>query len=285
MCLPELRMKNFHRLPGRRFFRVVSRPHKFEESGDETGARFLRSGGPAFCEEAKGGNMRRRQRRNACLAGLMVCFFMLLMADRYTGSLVHEWLGCVLCILVVRHVWKNRHWYVALRRGRYTLFRCMSTVLNLLLSVASIGTLVSAVPISGHVFAFLGVEGALVYRTVHVFCAHWMFLLSAVHAGLYVCRVMPELRLLSGLHVGERGMRLFCAFFACYGAYAFLERGLGRVLTMRSSFMFWGAQESMPLFFLDYGAMFFLWALASFLLFRMYGNISCRRRVRPGTVI
>ena len=214
--------------------------------------------------------MKRWMTAKTLLDGALVFVFLLLMADRHTGNAVHEWLGLALTCLLFLHIWWNRRWFGALFSGRYSLFRTFRLVLNLFLAAMSLGTLASAVPNSGTLFSFMGFEGSLFCRTVHVFCAHWTFLLAAVHLGLYAYRVFPGSR----RHGAENGVyaragTFTCASFAFYGVYAFPQRELGSVLTMRSAFLFWEEQESFLQCFLEYGAVFFLCAWAAFFLSRL----------------
>ena len=195
------------------------------------------------------------------LDGVMAAVFLLLMAGRETGNVVHEWLGLGLACLAARHVRLNRHWFSAVPGGRYSLSRALRLVLNASLCLAFAGALVSAVPVSRTVFSFLGLEGGLFSRTLHVFSAHWAFFLAAFHAGLYGRRVpLPPWR---GGGAALRALFFFvCAAAALFGACAFPRRDMAYVLTMQSAFLAWGGQDGTASLLLDYGAMFFLlfWA-------------------------
>ena len=192
---------------------------------------------------------------------LMIVLFVLLMADVHTGNPVHEWMGILLSVSIMLHAWLNRAWYHSLRKGSYSVARTFRLVLNMLLLFFMAGTLASAVLISRTVFAFAEFEGALLARTVHVFCAHWCFLLAAVHLGMYGRRFCVALSQhislkLSGWH-GLIPSSLGIAA-AVYGVYAFYSRELIYSLTLRSAFMPWS--ESAVRFLLDYCAIFFLCA-------------------------
>ena len=65
----------------------------------------------------------------------------------------HEWLGIALFALFLFHTALNIRWYRALFRGRYPAKRVVQTVVNLALLIAMLGCVVSAVLISGTVFA------------------------------------------------------------------------------------------------------------------------------------
>ena len=198
---------------------------------------------------------------------VLLLLFLLLMAASHTGGAVHEWLGVLLTFALVLHAWLNRVWYKSLLKGRYNVTRTARLALNALLLLSLLGTLASAVPISRTVFAFLGLKGGLAARTIHVFCAHWCFLLAAVHLGVYGRRFcapfahFPVAPRPLGYRLTSSGLSVV---FALYGLHAFFQRELTFPLTMQSSFMLWS--ENAALFLLDYGAVFFLFAWTSFRL-------------------
>ena len=206
----------------------------------------------------------------------MLLLFLLLMAAPHTGSVAHEWLGVLLAAVFILHTWLNRVWYKSLSKGRYDAVRTARLVLNVLLLLSMLGTLASAVPLSRTVFAFTGFKGELSFRTVHVFCAHWCFLLAAIHLGIYGKRFCTALARRftfmrpSASPLVPTGLGLI---FAAYGIYAFLQRELTYPLTLRSSFMLWS--ENTALFILDYSSIFFLcaWTISSFSSFVHKWNI------------
>ena len=190
---------------------------------------------------------------------VMLLLLLLLMADRHTGNMAHEWLGVLLLTVILLHAWLNRTWFSTVRKGKYTLSRSIHLILNGLLFIFMAGTLASAVVISQTVFAFAGFRGELSFRTMHVFCAHWSFLLSAMHLGLYGRRFCRTLVSQAPHLCSEKNRYLFFglgATVSAYGVHAFQQRELIYSLTMRSSFMPWS--ENAALFLLDYSAIFFL---------------------------
>ena len=201
---------------------------------------------------------------------LLILLVLLLMAAPHTGSVAHEWLGVLLTAVFLAHTWLNRAWYKSLSKGRYNSTRTLRLALNVLLLLAMAGTLTSAVLISRTVFAFAGLKGELFFRAVHVFCAHWCFILAAVHLGLYSKRFcFPRKQRFSftppvSYRLAAYGMGIVVA---AYGIHAFLQRELIYPLTLRSSFMLWS--ENTVIFLLEYSSIFFLfvWLTIIFSLF------------------
>lgn len=190
---------------------------------------------------------------------LLLLLFILLMAAPHTGNSAHEWLGLCLAAVLLMHTHLNIVWYKTLFKGRYNAVRLVRLMLNAMLVLFMLGTLASAVPISRTLFSFAGFRGDLSFRTMHVFCAHWSFILAAVHLGMYGKRFrLPPGLLFSlprplGSRLATSGLSLA---FALYGVRAFFRNELFFPLTMQSSFMLWS--DSAALFILDYASIFFL---------------------------
>ena len=59
--------------------------------------------------------------------------------------------------LVIHHI-LNWKWYSSLFKGRYTIFRSLMTVVNILLFFAMAGMVVSGILLSREVFGFLNLR-------------------------------------------------------------------------------------------------------------------------------
>lgn len=198
--------------------------------------------------------MTKRMATALALDGTMTVFFLGLMADRYTGNGVHEWLGTGLCALVLVHVLLNRAWLAALPKtaGKYPVRALMMILAACFLA----GAVISAVPLSQTVFAFTGLSGSLFLRSVHTCFAYWAFLLAACHCGLCADRLWRVFfRFRQGGIVSVAG-RVAAALLAVYGAYVFVNRDVLLFLTMQSSFGVWQEGDGALKVFLEYLAMF-----------------------------
>lgn len=196
----------------------------------------------------------------------MVLLVLLLMADRHTGNAAHEWGGIVWLCLLLGHAWIHRGWCRAVFRGGGVLAAHPGRVLiTSALSVAVVGVTASAVPISHTVFAGMGGDGGLGARSVHVFCAHWCFLLAAAHLGLCWKRLpVRKVPLFQERRLFRLVFRAAPLVVAAYGAWAFLVREWVLPLTMNASFSAWTADDSAILLLLDSLAIFHLWAWGAY---------------------
>lgn len=118
------------------------------------------------------------------LNSIMMLGLVASMSYSLLGESVHEWVGTAVLVCFIWHLLRNRGWFSALRRGRYTGGRMVGNVVNGLILFTVLGLCVSSLMLSKYVFAFLPLslpEG--VGQTPHQVCAYWGFLLMAVHLG------------------------------------------------------------------------------------------------------
>lgn len=95
------------------------------------------------------------------------------MAYLLIGETEHEWMGTFLFSLFGLHHLLNVRWYGNLFRGRYTVYRAMQSVLNMLLFVSMGGCMISGMIISKEVFAFLPINGGRgLARKVHMLSSY-----------------------------------------------------------------------------------------------------------------
>ena len=115
----------------------------------------------------------------------MTALFLLLMGYHLFENVSHEWFGASVFILFLLHNALNYHWYKNLFRGKYTPARIFQTVINLLLWVAMLLNIASAVMLSRNVFLFLGLSNGSIGRKMHLAATIWSFLLIAMHFGMH----------------------------------------------------------------------------------------------------
>lgn len=151
---------------------------------------------------------------------IMSVLFLLSLAYPFTGNFPHEILGTALGICFILHNVLNIGWYASLLKGKYTPFRGVLTLVNLLLLGAMIGLCVTGIFLSREVFSFLELGGSWTARRLHSVFAYWGFILSAIHLGLNGGIIKPHLVPLQRIFP-KWTVRLTAWLAAGYGFFAF----------------------------------------------------------------
>lgn len=198
----------------------------------------------------------------------MIMMFILTMTDRYTGSRSHEYLGIILIVIFLIHLQLNMHWMKSIFRGHYNFLRFIRLIIILLLLSSVIGTVGSGIIISNIMFSFIKLQGSLTSRMLHIFFAHWSFILAGVHLG--VCWKNMSINHNQTIFISSKIFSiLIWIVLPAYGIYAFLHRELMYPLTMSSAFMVWNENDSILFFLLDYAAIFLMVARISYILYHL----------------
>lgn len=185
----------------------------------------------------------------------MTILLMLLMAFELIGRTAHEWIGAGMFVLFIFHHILNRKWTGNLLHGRYTPYRVLQTVSAVLVFLAMLGSMVSAVLISREVFAFLPISGGRSFgRTLHMLCAYWGFVLLSFHLGIHWNMILGMVGKLCGKPSKMRAglIRVAGVLVAAYGIYALIRRNILAYLFLRTQFVFFDFEEPLIFFFLDY---------------------------------
>lgn len=185
----------------------------------------------------------------------MTVVLLLLMAYSLIGERMHEWIGCSMFALFVIHHVLNIKWCRNLFRGRYTPFRIVQTLLVALMLCSMIGSMVSGIVLSRHVFADLPIEvGSAWARTVHMICAYWGFVFMSLHLGLHwnIMMGMGKKLFRKPSKVHSWIARSIAFTIAAYGVYAFGVRQIGEYMLLKTPFVFFDFDEPLFFFYLDY---------------------------------
>ena len=188
----------------------------------------------------------------------MIVFLLCLMAYQVTGEVLHEWIGMGMTVLVIFHQILNRKWYGALFKGKYNLYRTVTTVLNILLLASFALTAFCGMSMSGYAVPFLyGMAPISFVRRMHLSMSHWSFVLMGLHLGMHIPAVAAGLK-----DKAKTRMILVClfAFFAGIGLYLFLRSGMADYLFFRVPFAFLDYEKAGWLVFLENLLMLLFWA-------------------------
>lgn len=198
----------------------------------------------------------------------MTLALLLLMAYGLVGEAAHEWIGMGMFALFVAHHVLNRRWINAVPRGRYTPLRIVQTALAGLIFLCMVGSMISGIVLSRHVFAFLPRHGGYeLAGKLHILCAYWGFVLMSLHLGMHWNMLLTMARKhlqLSSMRTWS--LRLIGWLWALYGAFAFHRRGIMLFLLFKSHFVFFDYSEPLIAFLLDYLAVMGLFVAVGFLL-------------------
>lgn len=189
----------------------------------------------------------------------MFVLFLLLMEYHLLSSVVHEWLGISVFVLFLAHNALNYKWYAVLFKGRYTAMRIVQTVVNFLLWIAMIGCIVSSILISGTVFAWMNVNGAMTGRSLHLIATAWSFVLMSIHLGLHWSSFVGmakriKIPQLVGM-ILKWTLRVVVLGIAVYGIVVFVQRAFYEELLLLTEFKFFDYNTSRFVYFLQTIAM------------------------------
>lgn len=138
--------------------------------------------------------------------------------------------------------------------------------MNIFLAVFMIMQPVSGILMSKYVLKNVTIGGtASVMRTIHMTLAYWGFIMMSFHIGLHarmmVGKVAPKMKT-----AVRKGVTFLFIPGAVYGVYAFVHRGIGNYLLMKTAFAFFDMNEPRIWFFLDYMAVMILFATLGYLI-------------------
>lgn len=214
---------------------------------------------------------------------VMTILLLLLMARQITGETAHEWLGAGMFLLWVVHHILNFKWHSHLLRGKYTPFRMVQVIVNLLLFLSMAGTMVSAIILSREVFKFLPISGGIALaRPLHIFGVFWSFVLMALHLGLHWNMVLGMIRKASGpiqSKLLKLAFRLGGAAAAIYGLYGFLKNQFLSYMFLTTTFVFFDFERPLPLFFTEYLAIMGLFVFLAYYGAKGLHKLSGKRNV------
>ena len=195
---------------------------------------------------------------------------LLLMAYGLVGEAAHEWIGMGMFALSVVHHVLNRRWIQAVPRGRYTPLRIVQTALIGLIFLCMVGSMISGIVLSRHVFAFLPRHGGYeLAGKLHILCAFWGFVLMNLHLGMHWNMLLTMARKhLQPSKIRTWALRIAGYSFAAYGVVTFVRRDVGLYLLLKSHFVFFDYTEPLVRFLLDYLAVMSLFVLAGYWLAR-----------------
>lgn len=208
---------------------------------------------------------------------IMTALLPVLMAYSLLGEDVHEWAGIAMFVLFLFHNGLNWKWHKNLFQGKYSGVRLLGTTVNILIFLLMIFLMVSGIVMSRYAFSFLAIEkGISLARTIHLVASYWFYVLTSVHLGLHGEMFMGLPR--RAFHMKKSSpkqsifLRIVAALLSAYGIYAFVRRGLGDYMLLRTEFVFFDFSEPLAFFCLDYLAIMALFAILGHYAVKVLGK-------------
>lgn len=213
----------------------------------------------------------------------MTLSLLFLMPYSLLGETAHECIGIVMCVLFIVHHILNRKWLSAVSKGRYSPLRVLQTVLVAIMAVLMLGSMVSGILLSNHIFKFVKAYGiSMQARQVHMFCAFWGFVVMPLHIGIHWGMVVTMTGKMFKKPSACRRWIARAAALICagYGLYAFKKRSIGSYLLMKFHFVFYDYSENVMLFILDYMVAMSLLICVGYYISKLLKNIYYKRKRR-----
>lgn len=177
---------------------------------------------------------------------LLAVVMILLMSYAKVGMLTHEILGTAMAVLFIIHIIQHRAFYAGIFRGRHGAKRNLVIGVDLGLTLAMIVSTISGILISRNMYTFLGIPQSRAGHILHIVFPFWAYVLMGMHVGFHLPRF------------GKAGTAATLAL-SLWGIAAFFRRNFPAYLFTGAHVVF-SRTESVALFFLDYIAIFVLFA-------------------------
>jgi hypothetical protein len=213
----------------------------------------------------------------------MTVSLLALMGRQFWGDAGHEWIGAGMFALFIAHHVLNLNWYKTMFKGKYSPYRIVQLILDVLVFAAMLGLMVSGIILSQHVFIFLSISGGTAFaRILHLLASYWGFVLMTLHLGWHWKQIMGFAR---GATKRPRSsstrttlVTIVGLAIAGYGLYVFINRELLSYMILQTQFAFLDYDESRILFYLDYLAMMGFFVGTTHTIANLLRKHSARRR-------
>lgn len=197
---------------------------------------------------------------------LMTVLLMAQMGRQFWSDVAHEWIAVGISVLFIAHHVLNLNWYKTMFKGKYTPYRTLQLIIDVLVFVPMIGLMVSGIMLSQHVLVFFPITGGTSFaRILHMLATYWGFVLMALHLGfhwsVFISMARKATKTTQSSPSRTTLLGLVGTAIALYGLYVFINRDLLSYMLLQNLFVFLDYGESRVLVFLDYLAMMglFVW--------------------------
>ena len=137
----------------------------------------------------------------------------------------------------------------------------------MLFLICMLGSTISGIKISRHIFTFLNIKSAYVANRIHMLLAYWGFVFMSLHLGLHlnmICLMIKNKKQISP--IVKTAFKIVFALIFAYGIFAFFKRDIAGYLFLKNQFFLLGDNEHLPFYLLDYISIMFTFAILSHLI-------------------
>lgn len=183
--------------------------------------------------------------------------FVLGLAYWWQGNLFHEVVGTLFLVLLIVHNVTVLRWYAALGKGKWTVRRTYSTVVNAFILLLMLSLAVTSILVSQSLFAALPINIGYAAREAHVIVAYWALVAMGLHLGLRWSRVMAVVQkavLVVSTAAGTMIARILALVIAVYGVQSSLVMLLPEKLLAIPALEMWDFTIDAGGFFIRYAA-------------------------------
>ncbi|EHJ4999458.1 DUF4405 domain-containing protein [Salmonella enterica] len=197
---------------------------------------------------------------------LMTVLLLVLMGFHLHGEIVHEWAGIIFTLLIILHLYLNRHRLWSLSPNIPLMMRVVNRAINVVTFAVILTAIVSGMMLSRHILLALPFHNPASWvRKVHMTSVHWGMLILALHIGLhwkmlatFFCRI---LNIANNSLLANVIMPGIFSLIALLGLYGLLNQDYLDYLLIKVDFSFFDYDESALLFYLRYLAIVVLFSL------------------------
>lgn len=175
-------------------------------------------------------------KKNTIIDILMYILLILLMAHHIIDNQIHEILGTILFILFIIHHILNIKYYKTIFKGKYTMKRKIILIIDILLLIAMISMIISAINISNNVFSFLNIDSKIWGRKLHILSVSWAFIIISIHVGMHINVPLSKIE-------EKKVYYLLLIFILIYGMYSFIKLDLIKDMLLINTFKIYDFSE------------------------------------------
>ena len=200
--------------------------------------------------------MTNKQKHKILIDLFMTIALLLLMLFQITGQQVHEYLGIMMLVLFLGHNVLNWKWYRHLFKGKYKLYRCIQTILNIGILMMMLGLGYSGMVMAQYLPFSISGSMSLV-RRLHLACSYWGFVLMSMHLGMHLRQIVHMFK--KYMYLKNNILKLVMIIISLCGIYCFIQNNMISYMLLINEFVFFDFEKNTFIVLLEYLSMMILW--------------------------